>query len=203
MHPPSALSSVPPARRTRDLPYPCFAAMKGTWNLGYPSLSAVRPPTRRRSCYASRMDISSVNAALEIISKVSKGLNSVRERAKTSKDSDLKESISNLYDDFIDLKAVIVNLTDENAELRQKIARTSNSTPKPQIRTVGQTNYYYVGEDGPYCQPCYDKDKRLAVLSPLQQNPVGDGRKCNVCTQFFYETRKRQQQMQIRTSPWS
>ncbi len=65
------------------------------------------------------MEPGTVAAALGIVEKVSKGLNWVRERAKTSKDSDLKDSISALYDDFLDLKAVVVRLTEENAELRR------------------------------------------------------------------------------------
>ena len=41
----------------------------------------------------------------EIFSRASKALDALRERAKTLKDSELKEGISNLYDHFIDLEA--------------------------------------------------------------------------------------------------
>lgn len=75
------------------------------------------------------MEPGTVAAALGIVEKVSKGLNWVRERAKTSKDSDLKDSISALYDDFLDLKAVVVRLTEENAELRRKLEARPQRAP--------------------------------------------------------------------------
>ncbi len=84
----------------------------------------------------------------DLIGKASKALNSLRERAKTSKDAELKENISKLYDDFLDLKAVILRLTEENAELRRTIAAHAQEPPKPEIRQVGETNYYFVGTRG-------------------------------------------------------
>ena len=102
------------------------------------------------------MALTEVAAALGIIEKTSKGLNSVRERAKTSTDTALKENISNLYDDFLDLKAMVLRLTEENADLRRKLTEQADKPQKPTIRQVGETNYYFVGDEGPYCQPCCD-----------------------------------------------
>jgi len=101
------------------------------------------------------MGLTTVGAALDLLSKASKALESVREQAKTSKETTLRESISYLYDDFLDLKAIILRLSEENAELRRAIAAQTQG-PTPEIRQVGDTNYYFVGEKGPYCQKCYD-----------------------------------------------
>jgi hypothetical protein len=62
-----------------------------------------------------------------------------------------------------------------------------NSGKKPRIRQVGLTNYYFVGDEGPYCQPCYDGRDKLVPLLPQKHYPRGLGRKCQVCNQHFFE----------------
>jgi hypothetical protein len=134
------------------------------------------------------MELTTVGAALELVTKASKALESVRERAKTSTDAALKENISKLYDDFLDLKAIIVRVTEENAALRR--AQVEKPT-KPEIRQVGETNYYFVGDQGPYCQKCYDGNGKLLVnLMPRQEYAGGPGRKCEVCGKVFFEERR-------------
>ena len=59
--------------------------------------------------------------------------------------------------------------------------------PEPEIRQVGAVNYYFVGEKGPYCQPCYDEKGKLIFLTPQQEWNGGIRRKCEVCNKFFYE----------------
>ena len=127
----------------------------------------------RWACYAARMELSSVNVALELIAKATKAFDSVRERAKTSNDASLKEGISKLWDEFLDLKAVVVRLTEENAALR----RAQVERPvRPEIRQMGEVNYYFVGEEGPFCQPCYDRTGKLVNLTPRQTFAGGTGR---------------------------
>jgi|ERR1039458_7156637 hypothetical protein len=133
------------------------------------------------------MELTTVAAAMDLIGKASKALDSLRERAKTSKDAELKENISKFYDDFLDLKAVILRLTEENAELRRTIAAHAQEPPKPEIRQVGETNYYFVGDQGPYCQPCYDSQGKLVYLTPAEKHSGGTCRRCPVCGQVFYE----------------
>jgi hypothetical protein len=133
------------------------------------------------------MELSTVGTALEILNKAWKGLEAVRERAQASKDAALKSGVGTLYDDFNSLKSAIVRLTDENAKLRQTISEGAEKPPKPEIRQTGKANYYYVGSEGPYCQPCYDVNKRLVNLTPQQRYAGGVGRKCHVCDNLFIE----------------
>lgn len=135
------------------------------------------------------MELSTVNVALEVVGIASKALDSVREQSKTSKDAALKENISKLYDYFLDLKAAILRLTEENAALKTKLARLVDAA-KPEIKQEGQANYYYIGQDGPFCQPCYDGDGKLARLSPRQSFAGGPGRRCHVCNKVFFEQRE-------------
>lgn len=130
------------------------------------------------------MEISTVGAALEIVSKAWKGLEAVRERAQASKDTVLKDGVSGLYDQFIALKSIIIRLTDENEALR----RAQAEKPQwPEIRQTGDANHYFVGDVGPYCQPCYDLQGKLMTLSPRQRYAGGMGRKCEVCKAVFIE----------------
>jgi hypothetical protein len=139
------------------------------------------------------MALTTITAALDLISKSSKALDSVREQAKSSHDAVLKENILGLYDHFLDLKAIVLRLTEENAALRQSMAAQAVKPPKPEIRQVGETNYYYVGDQGPYCQKCYDGNNgKLVNLMPRQDYAGGPGRKCEVCETVFFESRRPQ-----------
>jgi hypothetical protein len=145
-----------------------------------------------------------VSAVLEIASKVTKGLNAMRERASASKDNDFKSEVGDLYDQFNSLREGLNRLTDENAKLKRSLAELENKekTPTPEIRQVGLTNYYFVGDkEQPYCQPCYDVNHRLVPLSPQQSYAGGTGRMCSVCKNHFYET-EAPRRGQIGT-PWS
>lgn len=133
------------------------------------------------------MELSTIKTALDLLGNASKGLESVRERAKTSNDAALKESISKLYDDFLDLKAIIVRLTEENAGLRLQISQDAEKSPKPELRPSGRTNHYYSDNQGPFCQPCYDLKGKLIALSPKQRFASGMGRKCEGCKTLFIE----------------
>jgi hypothetical protein len=150
--------------------------------------------------------LTKVAAATQILANSMKALDSLREQAKGSSDLTLKANISTLYDSLLDLKAAVLRVEDENAELRQAIRQQTDSSPKPKIRQVGRTNYYFVADEGPYCQVCYHgKANELVMLSPKQQFTHGVGRKCEVCTKIFIEeTRQPRPRMQVRMpGPWS
>ena len=80
-------------------------------------------------------------------------------------------------------------LRGENDGLRQLIAQRNQNIPEPQpeLRQVGAVNYYFVGDKGPYCQPCYDDKGKRIFLTPPQEWNGGTRRKCEVCNKFFYE----------------
>lgn len=79
--------------------------------------------------------------------------------------------------------------------------------PEPEIRQVGTTNYYFVGDEGPYCQPCYDLNHKKIRLMPGQDYAGGFGRKCEVCNKVFMEGPRKTplKSTQVRGSgtPWS
>lgn len=125
------------------------------------------------------MSLTAISAATQILANASKTLDSVREQAKGSKDAALKESINNLWDLFLDLRAAVLRVGEENAELK--------ATAGPKIRQVGAVNYYYKEDEGPFCQPCFDDKKKLIALTPVEEWNGGQRRQCMVCRNYFYE----------------
>jgi hypothetical protein len=134
------------------------------------------------------MSLTAVAAASKILADTLSISKTVREQAKGSKDTDLKAHISDLYDSVLSLKEAVMLVADENNALRQRITELEHPPQKPTIRQEGDVNYYYVGDEGPYCQPCFDgKGGMLVRLTPVQQWSGGVRRKCEVCNKFFYE----------------
>lgn len=141
-----------------------------------------------------RMAMSSLalaTAAAQILSQTMNTLNAVRERAKSSKDADLKAHISALYDDVLSLKELIARFTDETNNQQRRIAELERAEEKhsePELRQVGAVNYYFVGKKGPYCQRCYDgQQKKLVALTPPEKWNDGLRRRCVICNEFYYE----------------
>jgi hypothetical protein len=133
------------------------------------------------------MSLTAVSAATQILASALKGLDSLREQSKTSKDAALKEGISKLYDTFLDLKAAVIRVEEENSGLKRALAEATGK-PKPEVRTVGLANYYYVGNEGPFCVPCYAvNNERLVPLMPPRQDSGGIYRRCEACGKNFWE----------------
>jgi hypothetical protein len=131
------------------------------------------------------VSITSANAAVQILSKAMSALNGARERAQTSKDTDLKSHIATLYDDLLAVKEAVIRLTEENTQLRMEADARRTA---PELRKVGVAWFYFQGEKGPYCQPCYDcNNGRLAMLTEPEDWNGGVRRKCLSCQGYFYE----------------
>jgi len=131
--------------------------------------------------------ISVASFALSLTSKATEALNALRERAQRSKDVEIKDQISTLYDIVLQLKEAISRLMDENKELKRQLEQQQLALVAVKIRQVGETNYYFQGDDGPFCQVCYDKDNKLVKLLPSQPWSGGIRTECPVCGEFFYE----------------
>ena len=134
---------------------------------------------------------SATTLAAQILSNTLAVLMTVREQAQTSKDAELKNRISTLYDSVLELKEAVMLVTDENNQLRHRIAELEKPPERPVIKQVGTTNYYFLGDGGPFCQPCYDVKGKLVSLMPVQDYAGGSGRKCEVCKTVFFEGPRR------------
>jgi hypothetical protein len=130
------------------------------------------------------------NLALSLLGKTTDALNALRERSQRTKDPDIKDQINTMYDNVLQLKEVISRLLDENKDIKRQLEEQRHPPEKPQLRQVGEANYYYKGEEGPFCQPCYDDKAKFVALSPQKQMPSGSvTRLCLVCGHLFYEVK--------------
>lgn len=136
---------------------------------------------------------SATTIAAQILSNTLAVLKTVREQSKESKDATLKGHISDLYDSVLSLKEAVMLVTEENRQLRRRIAELETPPAKPVIKQVGLTNYYFLGDEGPFCQPCYSVKSKLVPLAPQNRYAGGIGRKCEVCNKVFFESNEVEQ----------
>jgi len=127
--------------------------------------------------------------SLQLLSKRTEALNALRERAQRSKDIDIKDQMNTLYDNVLGLKEVVSRLLDENKALQNRLERQQNPPDSPKITRVGDTNYYFLGVEGPFCQPCFDGKGKMVALTPAEDWSGGVRRRCPVCKDYFYERR--------------
>lgn len=128
-------------------------------------------------------------AAMQILNNALGALKAAQERAKGSKDLELKGAISTLYDELLSLKEALMRVTDENNDLQHKIEEMiAAQKKKPELRQVGIANFYFVGDKGPYCQACYDGElEKLVALSPPENWNGGVRRYCPIHQDYVYE----------------
>ena len=172
-----------------DYPPETFAALVWLVHRELPAARKGLTAAPRRVYPLAMSSLSVAATAVQILNNALNVLKAVRERAQTSKDTDLKGLISTLYDSVLSLKESVMRLTDENAELRRRNAELEHPPEKrePELRPVGSANFYFDGNKGPCCQPCYDGKKILTVLGQPQDWNGGVRRRCQVCKQYFYE----------------
>jgi len=85
------------------------------------------------------------------------------------------------------LKAAHIRIEEENSELRRAIAQTAQKQSEPELRQQGDVHYYYQGEKGPFCQPCFLTTGKLVHLSEAADWSGGVRRQCPLCNKSFWE----------------
>jgi hypothetical protein len=128
------------------------------------------------------MDLTTAATASRIIADALKALNAVRERAKTSKDSQLKDQIAVLYDNLLSAKEAVLRLTEENSDLKRRLEE------KDSLRRDPKSGLIYVGDPSPLCPKCYQMDKKSVHLDPPYTNPMSGtvSRYCRVCHEEYW-----------------
>jgi len=100
------------------------------------------------------------------------------ELAKTSATLELREKINALREQAVDLQEENLKLKEENLSLRKKYDTRKD--------LVYRGSYYFLvcedGEDGPFCQRCFDSEGKLIRL----QGGVNDKWACRECKSAFY-----------------
>ena len=108
------------------------------------------------------------------------------------------------YND-IPLKTKIVELTDELIRLQEENRELKARLEMKQAMAArGDHNYFYKGDEGPYCPTCWQNGKAEVLLPAPTENHLGVLRSCRVCKEHYYESKKRTRtQVTPRGGPWS
>tara|TARA_R110002060_G_scaffold74932_1_gene84406 strand:- start:210 stop:650 length:441 start_codon:yes stop_codon:yes gene_type:complete len=133
------------------------------------------------------MDIASIGAALSSIktaadlAKILKDSNSSLGQAEVNfKLADLVGALADAKMDIASIKELLIEKEQEILELKKSLETKDNiKWEKP---------YYFLQTDdskeGPYCQTCYDNDKKLIRL----QDGSNGAWRCHVCTGYFEDS---------------
>jgi hypothetical protein len=101
----------------------------------------------------------------------------VNEAAKKSDDLELKQGLNDLYGQFVELKAQVLDLAQENQELRKQLRQ------REEMRRDSQTGFYYQGQDpSPLCPNCYEREERFIHLRRVH---LQGGLSCHLCHEVF------------------
>jgi hypothetical protein len=126
------------------------------------------------------MDTGAAVTAAQMVASVVSTVKAARDLAKDISNHELKEKIGDIYKGLNDLRQRILDLDEENRNLKAELAkRAETDGPVPPF------GYYFDKRhpDSPLCPKCYQSsDSRLAFMGP--QEPWGNGalrRKCQLC----------------------
>lgn len=95
-----------------------------------------------------------------------------------------KYNDAELYQKIVDLRDEIFELKEENLNLKEKIKNLVEEK-KVSEKMFFEAPFYWKMDgdkkDGPYCQKCYDDDKKLIRLQALEKEYW----QCCVCKNYF------------------
>jgi hypothetical protein len=107
-------------------------------------------------------------------------LKEAKEAAKRSDDHDLKDKLSEVYDSVLELKEVIGNLREENADLRKCLQTRAN------LKWDSRRKLYFAeGDPDPYCPACMDLNGTQMRLQPEYFKGSLYRHVCKVCHNTF------------------
>ena len=122
-----------------------------------------------------------IKTAIEIAKNIQDGYGALKEAEVKLKIANL---ISELVDAKIDISDIQQELNDKNIEIKSLKDRL---TIKGKIEF--DSPYYWIindgSKDGPYCQLCYDKDKRLIRL--YNKGYKKGGWVCKACKENYID----------------
>jgi hypothetical protein len=128
-------------------------------------------------------DPNAVATAVGMLNAALSAFKNVRDLSAGSSDLSLKESLAELHDKLIYAKQSLMELADENRDLKQQLEA------KAELERRAPFGYWYKkGESDPLCPLCYQRDGKLVYLDKLERTENGYvKRACIVCQQPFYE----------------
>jgi hypothetical protein len=139
-------------------------------------------------------DITAITAGLQSLKIAVDIVQDLRQMTKTVKNAEISLKFADLTQTLAEAKLKLVDVQEENITLRERITKLEDEI-EVQKNLIWEPPYYWVNKEdkkeGPFCQHCYDNDKKLIHL----QSPSKGKFFCCVCKNGFidgdYEPPKR------------
>ena len=138
-------------------------------------------------------DTALLSAAVGLVSNAVSTARNAVELAKTSGNHDLKNAVSDVLNDVLDLKLKVAELGDQNREYRElNKSLETKLKERASVKRKPEFGYYYQdGDPDPLCPKCYEgESRRLSHLSGLVFINPYMGRECCQCGWVSSEYRK-------------
>jgi len=132
------------------------------------------------------MDLPTIATVGQLLNAAVNTAKNVRDIAKDSSDSTLKNEISSLYDALLDIKAKVLDLDEENRSLKTELAQKGEFDGP--IEPHGY--FFRKGEpEKPLCPKCFQSQpQNIVFLPPLHNWNGGKRRRCMICGFTHMET---------------
>jgi hypothetical protein len=129
-----------------------------------------------------------VASTVQLVSGAVATAKTLRDLLKDTQNHELKAAISDLYDDIIDVKARVLDLDEENRNLRAQLEQKDEI-----VGPFDPFGYFYKKLDDekqkPICPRCFQSmPSNVVFLGPLHMWNNGQRRSCTVCTYHRLET---------------
>lgn len=122
---------------------------------------------------------------VQLVANVVSTVKAARDLAKETGNHDLKERIGDAYDGLNDLRQRVLDLAEENRQLKAELAKRAGiDGPVPPF------GYFFDKRhpDQPLCPKCYQsKDGQISFMGPLHSWSYGERRVCRMCSYIVWE----------------
>lgn len=135
------------------------------------------------------MEIAAITAALSGIKNASDIAKLIKSSGASLEAAEIKLKLAELIEALADAKIEIASFREVISEKEAEIRRLQAQIDK-KGQTIWEAPYYFVlnendEKDGPYCQRCYDSNKKLIRL----QSPGKNGYwQCNECKSDYKDS---------------
>jgi len=131
------------------------------------------------------MDFGTATTTAQLVASVVGTVKTARDLAKDIGNRELKETIGDAYDGLNDLRQRVLDLDEENRQLKADLAKKAEiEGPLPPF---GYFIYKHLPEN-PLCPKCYQaKESTISYMGPPQNWNRGMRRQCRNCGHYIYE----------------
>lgn len=128
------------------------------------------------------MEISAITAALSGIKNATDIAKLIKNSGASLEAAEIKLKLADLIEALAEAKIELANVREIVATKEDEI-KALKTQLSVQGKVVWEEPYYFVvgnegGKDGPYCQKCYDSEKKLIRLQSPSQNGYWECHEC-------------------------